>query len=125
MSVHSLGILNNNQYLLNDTENLLCIRFRARLVASYVQAAYPSGAPEFSPVFYGVRVTRSLVVYVNLVDHYLSFCSLYAGHSVVRLRYSDSCYPFGIFKLFLQSTIGLWGFSTVFMFIYHYAIQFK
>ena len=29
--------------------------------------AYPSGAPEFTPVFSGVRVTRSLVLYVCFV----------------------------------------------------------
>jgi len=46
--------------------------------------AYPSGAPVFTPVFSGVRVIRSLVLYVCL-----SF-----------LRYTDSDCPFGIFKLF-------------------------
>ena len=30
--------------------------------------AYPSGAPEFIPVFSGVRVTRSLVLCVYFVD---------------------------------------------------------
>ena len=30
-------------------------------------AAYPSEAPEFTPVFIGVRVTRSLVLYVCFV----------------------------------------------------------
>ena len=49
-----------------------------------------------SPVFSGVRVTRSLVLYVYFVDRCLSFCTF---SSV--LRYTDSDYPFGIFKLFL------------------------
>jgi len=30
--------------------------------------AYPTGAPEFTPVFSEVRVTRSLVLYVCFVD---------------------------------------------------------
>jgi hypothetical protein len=42
--------------------------------------AYTSGA---SPVFSGVRVTRSLVLYVCFVDHWLSFCSFSFGLCVV------------------------------------------
>jgi hypothetical protein len=51
------------------------------------------------PVFSGVRVTRSLVLCVCFVDRFLYF---YFGHNVLSvLRYTDSDYPFGIFKLFL------------------------
>ena len=55
------------------------------------------------PVFSGVRVTRSLVLYVCFVDRYLSFGTFSFGHCVVC---SSSIYgfwlpPFGIFKLFL------------------------
>jgi hypothetical protein len=39
--------------------------------------AYPSGAPEFTPVFSGVRVTRSLVLCVYFVDCCLSFCPFF------------------------------------------------
>ena len=46
------------------------------------------------PVFSGVRVTRSLVLYVCFLDLCLSFCTC---------SLSDSDYPFGIFKLFLIS----------------------
>ena len=62
---------------------------------------YPSGAPESTPVFSGVRVNRSLVLYVCFVDRCLSFCPFSFGHCVVcsSLVYSD--YPIGIFKLFL------------------------
>jgi hypothetical protein len=35
------------------------------------------------PVFSGVRVTRSLVLYICFVDRYLSFCSFSFGHCVV------------------------------------------
>jgi len=45
--------------------------------------AYPLGAPEFTPVYNGVRVTRSLVLYVCFVDCYLSFCTFSFGHCVV------------------------------------------
>ena len=35
--------------------------------------AYASEASEFTPVFSGVRVTRSLVLFVYFVDRWLSF----------------------------------------------------
>jgi hypothetical protein len=58
-----------------------------------------------SPVFIGVRVTRSLVLYVCFVDRCLSFCTFSFGYYVVC---SSSIYgfwlpPFGIFKLFIWS----------------------
>jgi hypothetical protein len=37
--------------------------------------AYPSGEPEFTPGFSGVRVTRSLVLCVCFIDRCLSFCT--------------------------------------------------
>ena len=51
--------------------------------AFWAGTAYPSGASEFTPVFSGVRVTRSLVLYVCFVDHYLSFCTFSFCHCVV------------------------------------------
>ena len=50
---------------------------------------YPSGAHEFTPVISGVRVTRSLVLYVSFVDRRLSICTFSFGHCVV---YSSSIY---------------------------------
>jgi hypothetical protein len=62
------------------------------------------------PVFSGVRVTRSLVLYVCFVDRCLSFCTFSFGHCVVC---SSSIYgfwlpPFGIVKLFLLHLTGYW-----------------
>jgi hypothetical protein len=64
----------------------------------------------------GVRVTRCLVVCVCFVDCYLSLCFFFFEHCVVYpsfflltimlsvlLRYTDSDYPFAIFKLFLHT----------------------
>ena len=65
--------------------------------------AYPSGAPEFTPIFSGIRVTRSLVVCVCFVDRCLSFCTFCFGHCVVCSSES----PFGIVKLFLQYSVTL------------------
>jgi hypothetical protein len=56
-------------------------------------------------IFSGVRVTRSLVLYVCFVDRCLSFCTFSFGHCVVCF---SSIYgfwlPFGIFKLFICHT---------------------
>ena len=41
--------------------------------------AYPSGA---LLVFSGVRVTRSLVLYVCFVDRYVLFCPFSFGHCI-------------------------------------------
>jgi hypothetical protein len=43
------------------------------------------------PVFSGVRITRSLVLYVCFVDRCLSFCTFSFGHFVVC---SSSIYGF-------------------------------
>jgi hypothetical protein len=53
--------------------------------------AYPFGAPEFIPVFSGVCVTQSLVLYVCFLDRCLSFCAFSFGHCAV---YSSLNYGF-------------------------------
>ena len=55
-----------------------------------------------TPVFSGVRVTRSLVLCVCFVDRCLFLCTFSFDHYVtsVLLRYTDSDYLLGIFKLF-------------------------
>ena len=53
--------------------------------------------------FSGVRVTRSLVLCVCFVDRCLSFLLfLLAIVLSVLLRFTDSDYPFGLFKLLLE-----------------------
>ena len=55
------------------------------------------------PVFSGVRVTRSLVLYICFVDRCLFFCIFPLAIVLsVLLRYTDSDCLFGIFKLFLH-----------------------
>jgi hypothetical protein len=56
--------------------------------------------PRSYPGFSGVRVTRSLVLYVCFVDCCLFFCTFLLAIVLSVLRYTDSDYPFGIFKLF-------------------------
>ena len=54
-------------------------------------------------VFSGVRVTRSLVLYVCFVDRCLSFCTFFfAIVFSVLLQYTVSDCPFGVFKLFFD-----------------------
>ena len=53
------------------------------------------------PVFSGVRVTRSLVLYVCFVDRFCPFVLFPLAIVLsVPLRYTDYDCPFGIFKLF-------------------------
>jgi hypothetical protein len=66
------------------------------------------------PVFSGVRVTQCLVLYVCFVDRCLSFCTFSFFLAIVMsvlLRYTDSDYPFGIFKLFLL--LGIFSYKSV------------
>ena len=65
--------------------------FFVMCIISEAGTAYPSGAHHFNPGFSGLRVTRSLVVYVCFLDHCLSFCTFYFGHCVVC---SSSIYGF-------------------------------
>jgi len=52
------------------------------------------------PVFSGIRVTRSLVLYVCFVDRCLSFCTFSFGHCVVC---SSSIYGFRLPLWYLQT----------------------
>ena len=57
-------------------------------------------------VFNGVRVTRSLVLYVCFFRSLFVLCTFSFGHCVVcSLIYRFSLPPFGIIKLFLNSTL--------------------
>ena len=67
-------------------------------LTSEAGTAYPSGT---SPVFSGVRVTRSLVLYVCFANRCLSFCTFSFGHCVVC---SSSIYGF---------RLSLWYFQTL------------
>ena len=65
---------------------------------------YPYGAPEFTPCFSGVLVTRSLVLCVCVVDRCLSLCAFSFGHYVVS---PSLTYGF---------LLPLWYFQTLFPF---------
>ena len=53
------------------------------------------------PVFSGVRVTRSLVLYVCVPDRCLSFCAFSFGHCV----FSSSIYGFWLSLWYLQTLL--------------------
>jgi len=55
-----------------------------------------------SPVFNGVRVTRSIVLCVCFVDHCLSFCTFSFDHCVV---WSSSIYGFWLLRWYLQTLL--------------------
>jgi len=54
------------------------------------------------PLFSGVSVTRSLVLYVCFVDPCLSFCTFSLGHCVVC---SSSIYGFWLLRWYLQTLL--------------------
>ena len=58
-----------------------------------------------SPIFSGVRVTRSLVLYVCFVDHCLSFCTFSFGHCVVCSSVYGIWFPLWYFQTLLQENI--------------------
>ena len=58
--------------------------------------------PSAPPVFSGVRVTRSLVLYICFADHCLSFCTFSFGHCVVC---SSSIYGFWLPLWYLQTLL--------------------
>ena len=62
----------------------------------------PSGAPEFIPVFSGVRFTQSIVLCVCFVDRCLSFCVFSFGHCVVC---SSLIYGFLLHLWYLQALL--------------------
>ena len=63
-----------------------------------------------SPVFSGVRVTRSLVLWI-VVCPFVFFLSTIVFS--VLLRYTDSDYPFIIFKLFSEETEGAINYCVI------------
>ena len=79
------------------------------------------------PVFSEVRVTRFLVLCVCFVDRCLSFCTFFLAIALsVLLRYTDSDYRSGIFKLFLcilKEQLFAWNIFFIdifeFLFVFH------
>ena len=77
--------------------------------------AYPSGAPEFTPVFSGVRVTRSLALCVCFVDRCLSFifwplCCLFFFDLrilITPLVYSNSSYWYYVLSTEINIVIAI------------------
>ena len=63
--------------------------------------AYPYGEHEFTPLFSGIRVAQSLVFSAM-------FCKSLFFHLSVILRFMASNYPYGIFKLSIQT---IWFFK--------------
>ena len=85
MYMFHLSLTLPGPFLIHDW---VCSQINTTGVTSGAGTIYLSGAPEFTPGFSGVRVTRSIVLCVCFVDRCLSFCTFSFGHNIV-----------GIFKL--------------------------
>ena len=84
-------------------------------LTSGVGTVYPSGAPEFTPVFSGVCVTRSLALCVCFVDRCLSFffwplCCLFFD---IRILITP----------LVSSNSSYYMYEKLFLFINHYLSQ--
>jgi hypothetical protein len=58
--------------------------------------AYPSRAPEFTPIFSGIRVTRSLVLCLMFYRSLFFLLSFFLVIVLSVLRFMDSDYPFNL-----------------------------
>jgi hypothetical protein len=76
-TMNNLNVCSAHSYLYPQS------RFNTTGATSAAVTAYTSGAPEFTPVFSGIRVNRYLVLYVCFFDRYLSLCPFPFGHCVV------------------------------------------
>ena len=90
--------------ILNHIYHRICNQINMTGVTSGAETAYPSGAPEFTSGFqwgscYSIFSFISMFCRQLFVLLYLFFWPL----QFVLLRYTDSDYPFGIFKLFLNT----------------------
>jgi hypothetical protein len=86
------------------TYHMVCNYINTTGATSGEGTTHPSGAPEFTPVFRGVCVTRSLVLCVCFVDRCLSFCTFSFGHCVVC---SSSIHGFWLPLWYLQTLLNL------------------
>ena len=83
------------------TYHRFCNQIITTVATSCADTAYPSWAPEFIPDLSGHHV-RSLALCVCFVDRCLYFFN-WPLCCYVLLWFTDSDYPFGIFKLFLYT----------------------
>ena len=82
------NIIQDQSHRAIRNHNIIVLPLFVYLLTSGTGTAHPSGAPEFTSGFSGVRVTRSLVSYVCFVDSCLSFCIFSFGQEAIRIRIS-------------------------------------
>ena len=98
--------LNLNQHVMGKTYYLVCNQINTMGVTSGARTAYPSGAPGFTPGFqwgscYSI-FSYMYVLQIVVCPFVIFFLAIVLS---VLLPYTDSDCPFGIFELFLLSSI--------------------
>ena len=94
---YGISVTNDHGYV-----PLVVITFRS-FPHSWFITGFVTRLTRWAPlVFSGVRVTRSLVLYVCFVDRCLSFCTFSFGHCVVC---SSSIYGFWLSLWYLQTLL--------------------
>jgi hypothetical protein len=85
----------------------LCNKSNTTGVTSGAGTAYPSGAPEFTPVFSGIRVARSLVLCVVFgITLFAILSFLIFGHCDVCPSIYGYRLPFWYLQTFLKLSLG-------------------
>ena len=84
-------VVNTSRSFPHSWHHLVCNYIDTTGVTSGAGTAYHSRAFEFTPGFDGVRVTRSLVLFLCFVNRCFSFCPFSFGHCVILL-FTDSDY---------------------------------
>jgi hypothetical protein len=79
------------------TNHIFCSKSNTTSVLCGTGTVYPSGEPEFTPLFSGVRVARALMFCVM-------FCISFISPLSALLRLTAADYLFGILKLFINLT---------------------
>jgi len=98
---NSVGCINNHFPALKRTDFYINVWKRRVPLVEQELLTLPEHLSS-PPVFSGVHVTRSLVLYVCFVDRCLSFCTFSFGHCVVC---SSSIYGFWLPLWYLQTLL--------------------
>jgi hypothetical protein len=89
---------------------------------SVAETAYPSGGPELTPVFSGVRVTRSLVLYVENQSgcRYNNERCCCVSSGKIECAFHPNCYHIGMEVIYYtyMLTIETKAFISSFCFLY-------
>jgi hypothetical protein len=116
--VHRIFVIITKLHIRNNINVITTFVTRLTRRVSLVEQELPTLSKHLSspPVFSGVRVSQSLVLYECFIDCCLSFCTLSFGHCVFC---SSSIYGFWLPLWYLQTLLVIWSPCSICRFTYH------